>query len=85
MKVWLTEKKKGHETLIWSEKEVNELLEEITKKVIKKEIENESEAEDVEVIDLEQEENLSTEKNLNDEGSNEEEMEEKANKDMDIE
>jgi hypothetical protein len=37
MKVWLLEKRKGYETIIWNEKEVNDLLEKITKKIIEKE------------------------------------------------
>ena len=67
MKTWLIEKRKGYETLIWNEKKVNELLEEITKKIIEKENEKN---ETVDVKSEQEEEDPPKEKNANNKRKN---------------
>ncbi|CAG8445420.1 15013_t:CDS:2 [Funneliformis caledonium] len=86
MRIWLKNKKKGHESIIWSDTQVKVLLEEVTRKIIKEEIEDEREANDVESIDSEKQESSSEEKDkdINYEEDNEEEMDNKANEVMNI-
>ncbi|CAI2167280.1 5112_t:CDS:2 [Funneliformis geosporum] len=86
MRIWLKNKRKGHESIIWSDTQVTELLEKVTRKIIEKEIEDNRDASDVESIDSEQQENSSSEedKDINHEEDNEEEVEKEANEVKDI-